>query len=374
MYYLFLNFDGYDSLIVELGTTTRRRNSFSTESQLNILDCELRALINSVRLFLAALGAAIGCWMPLASSHAQSNTYPDRPIRLVIPFPPGSATDVVARQIAPKMSEYLVQNIVIDNRVGASGVIGATAVAKAAADGYILLFGTAPTNAIAQSWNKNLPYDAVKDFVAVAGLTTAPYVLAVTSTLPIRSVKELIAYAKSKPGELNYASSGNGTGVHLAGVFFGAKAGLDIRHVPYNAVGPMNADLASGVVHMIFYPYQGLIPLIQAGKVHVLATTGAKRSVLLPEIPTLQEQGMADFSLASWQGIYAPVGTPSDRVNLLYEAIRKTMTDARVIASIAQTGNTVELSDPSEFAAFTRREIEKYRQIIQSSDALKATP
>jgi len=157
-------------------------------------------------------------------------------------------------------------------------------------------------------------------------------------------------------------------------VCFGTKAGLDIRHVPYNAVGPMNADLASGVVHMIFYPYQGLIPLIQAGKVHVLATTGAKRSVLLPEIPTLQEQGMADFSLASWQGIYAPFGTPSDRVNLLYEAIRKTMTDARVIASISQTGNTVELSDPSEFAAFTRREIDKYRQIIQSSDALKATP
>ena len=339
---------------------------------MNIPDLEFRARFTSARLILALLSAAIGCWMPAASSHAQSNTYPDRIIRLVVPFPPGSATDVVARQIAPKMAEYLGQNIVIDNRAGASGVIGATAVAKAAADGYTLLFGTAPTNAIAQSWNKNLPYDAVKDFVAVAGLTTAPYVLAVTSTLPVRSVKELIAYAKSKPGDLNYASTGNGTGVHLAGAFFSTKAGVDIKHVPYNAAGPMNADLASGVVQMIFYPHQGLIPLIQAGKVRVLATTGAKRSVLLPELPTLQEQGLADFSLASWQGIYAPAGTPSDRVNLLYEAIRKTMTDAKVTANIAQTGNTVELSDPVEFSAFTKREIEKYRQIIQSSDALKA--
>ena len=338
---------------------------------MNIADLERRARFTGARLFLAALVAISGCWMPVTSTHAQSSTYPDRPIRLVVPFPPGSATDVVARQIAPRLAEHLGQAIIVDNRAGASGVIGATAVARASADGYTLLFGTAPTNAIAQSWDKNLPYDAVKDFVAVAGLTTAPYVLAVTSTLPVRSVKELIAYAKSKPGELNYASSGNGTGVHLAGAFFGSKADVDIKHVPYNSVGPIHVDLASGVVHMIFYPYQGLLPLIQGGKVHVLATTGAKRSALLPEIPTLQEQGLADFALASWQGIYAPAGTPSERVTLLYEAIRKTMMDAKVTASIAQTGNTVELSDPVEFAAFTRREIEKYRQIIQSSDALK---
>ena len=215
---------------------------------MNIPDLETRARFTIARLFLVALGGAGGCWMPAASTHAQSTTYPDRPIRLVVPFPAGSATDVVARQIAPKMAEYLGQNIIVDNRAGASGVIGATTVARATADGYTLLFGTAPTNAIAQSWDKNLPYDAVKDFVPVAGLTTAPYVLAVTSTLPVRSVKELIAYAKSKPGELNYASSGNGTGVHLAGAFFSTKAGVDIKHVPYNSVGPMNADLASGIV------------------------------------------------------------------------------------------------------------------------------
>ena len=342
------------------------------ERRLSIPDGRYRATLTAVRQGAVALAIAVAHWLPATTSHAQQPAYPDRPIRLIVPFAAGSATDVVARQIAPRMAENLGQSIVVDNRAGASGVIGATAVAKAPADGYTLLFGTAPTNAIAQSWDKNLPYDAVKDFVAVAGLTTAPYVLAVTSTLPVRSVKELIAYAKSRPGELNFASTGNGTGVHLAGTFFGSKAGVDIKHVPYNGAGPMNVDLASGVVHMIFYPYQGLLPLIQAGKVHVLATTGAKRLPLLPDVPTLQEQGLADFSLASWQGIYAPAGTPADRVNLLYEAIRKTMTDPKVTASIAQTGNAIELSDPAEFAAFTRREIEKYRQIIQGSEALKA--
>ncbi len=270
------------------------------------------------------------------------------------------------------MAEHIGQGIVIENRAGGSGVIGATAVAKAAADGYTLLFGTAPTNAIAQSWDKNLPYDALNDFVAVAGITTTPYVLAITSSLPANSVRELIAYAKSRPGELNYASSGNGTGVHLAGAFFSNRAGVDIKHIPYNSAGPMSADLGSGVVQMIFYPHQGLLPLIQTGKVRVLATTGAKRSALLPDLPTLQEQGLADFALASWQGIYVPAGTPSDRVNLLYEAIRKTMTDGKIVASIASSGNSVELLDPSEFAAFTKREIERYRQIIQSSGLNKA--
>lgn len=331
------------------------------------------ARVVNPQLFAFALCLAIGC-LPAFSGYAQSSAYPERPIRLVVPFPPGSATDVVARQIGPKMAEHIGQGIIIENRAGGSGVIGATAVAKASADGYTLLFGTAPTNAIAQSWDKNLPYDALKDFVAVAGLTTAPYVFAITSTLPAHSVKELIAYAKSRPGELNYASSGNGTGVHLAGVFFGTRAGIDIKHIPYNAVGPMSADLGSGVVHMIFYPHQGLLPLIQTGKVRVLATTGAKRSALMPDVPTLQEQGLADFALASWQGIYAPAGTPSDRVNLLYDAIRKTMTDAKVAASIALSGNTVELSDPLEFAAFTKREVERYRQIIQSSGVFKSTP
>lgn len=318
-----------------------------------------------------AICVAMGC-LPAVSGHAQSSAYPERPIRLIVPFPPGSATDVVARQVGPKIAEHIGQSIVIENRAGGSGVIGATAVAKASPDGYTLLFGTAPTNAIAQSWDKNLPYDTLNDFVAVAGLTTTPYVLAITSALPANSVKELIAYAKSRPGELNYASSGNGTGVHLAGAFFSSRAGIDIKHIPYNSVGPMSADLGSGVVQMIFYPHQGLLPLIQTGKVRILATTGAKRSALLPDLPTLQEQGLADFALASWQGIYVPTGTLSDRVNLLYEAIRKTMTDPKLVASIASSGNTVELLDPSEFAAFTRREVERYRQIIQSSGVIKA--
>lgn len=304
---------------------------------------------------------------------AQTGNFPDKPIRMIVPFPAASATDVVARQIVPKMAEYLGQGVVIENRVGASGVIGATAVAKAAPDGYTLLFGTAPTNAIAQSWEKNLPYDAAKDFAAVALLTTAPYTLAVSATLPVRSVQELVAYAKARPGELNYASSGNGTGVHLAGAFFGTRAGVDVKHVPYNNAGQMNADLASGTVHMIFYPYQGLLPLLQTGRARALAVTGAKRAPSLPDLPTLQEQGVAGYALASWQGIYAPAGTPADRINTLYESLRKTMTNAQVVANITQTGNAVELADPAEFRAFTLREIERYRQIIQSSDALRTS-
>ena len=311
--------------------------------------------------------AALCCPTYALAQPAPASTYPDRPIRLIVPFGAGSATDVIARQVTPKISELLGRQVVVDNRAGASGTIGATAVAKAPADGYTLLLGTVPTNAIAPSLDKNLPYDAVKDFAAVARIATSPYVLAVSATVPVHSVTELIAYAKARPGDLNYASTGNGTGTQLAAAFFNSRAGLNIKHIPYNGIGPLSTDLSSGTVHMIFYPYQGLLPLIQSGKVRVLATTGAKRSPSTPDLPTMVEQGMSDFTVGAWQGIYAPAGTPADRIQLLYNAIRKAMADPQVAASVTKAGNDIELADPVEFTAFTQREIERYRQIIQMS-------
>jgi tripartite-type tricarboxylate transporter receptor subunit TctC len=332
------------------------------------------------RVCLLAAGvfaAALSVVRPLAAAEMAQNPlpdgYPDHAIRLVVPFPAGSAADVVARQIAPKLSEYLGQSLVVENRAGASGVIGAAFVAKAHADGYTLLFGTAPTNAIAPSWERKLPYDAERDFTAVAGVSTTPYVLGVSTTLPVKSVQELIAYGKRHPGELNYASTGNGTGVHLAGAFFAAKTGVSMKHVPYNGFGQLSSDLGSGTVQVIFYPYQGLLPLMQAGKLRVLASTGAKRTPELQQLPTLEETGLSDFALASWQGIYAPAGTSPDRVQFLYEAIRRTLSDPGVAANIAKTGNTVEILDPQRFAEFTKREIERYRRIVQASNPAKAT-
>lgn len=318
-------------------------------------------------LLLLVLALGFGHAVPSSAQSSSGSGYPNRPIRLVVPYGAGSAADGAARQVTPKISEVLGQQIVIDNRAGASGTIGANLVAKSSADGYTILLGTVPSNAIAPSLDKGLPYDPVKDLAAIALFISYPYVLTVSTTLPVRSVKELIAYAKSKPGALNYGSTGNGTGVQLAGAMFNSKAGVNITHIPYNVVGQLLTDLASGSTQIIFYPYQGLLPVIQSGKVRVLATTGAKRSPSMPDFPTMAEQGVPDYSITAWMGINAPAGTPTDRIRVLHNAIRKAMLDPKVAASMNGAGYDVDLMDPAEFTEFTKREVVRYRQIIQES-------
>ena len=309
--------------------------------------------------------------MPLAialgvagSTTLHAADYPHRPIRLVVPFAAGSNIDGTARQIAPKFAEILGQQIVVDNRGGAGGTIGATLVAKSQADGYTLLMGNAPTHGMAPHLYQNLAYDPIKDFTPIGRIDSASFALAVSTTVPVQSVMELVKYAKARPGQLNYASSGNGTTAHLSGTLFNNKAGLDIRHIPYNNVPQAFVDIASGAVAMMFYPYQPLMPLLQTNKVRLLATTGLKRAAYLPDVPTVMEAGIADFSAIAWHGFYAPAGTAKAVVDTIYAALAKTMAEPKVIASLGATGIDIDLAPPREFAAFTRAEIERYRHLI----------
>jgi tripartite-type tricarboxylate transporter receptor subunit TctC len=313
------------------------------------------------------IAASLALLATVVASPAWGASYPDRPIRLVVPFNAGSNIDGTARQVAPRVSDQLGQPIVIDNRGGASGTIGAMLVANAAADGYTILMGNAPTHGLAPNVIKKLGYDPVKDFSPICRIASSAYVLAVSATIPVNSVKELIAYAKSKPGQLNYASTGNGTGVHLAGAFFNNKAGVDVKHIPYNNIAQLLGDISTGTVAMIFYPYQPLTPVVQSGKVRLLATTGAKRPSYLPQLPTMIESGMPGFAISAWHGFYAPAGTPASHVQVLYEAIRTAMMDPRLAASLAASGTEVDLASPAEFAAFTKGEVERYRQLIMLS-------
>ena len=308
--------------------------------------------------------SAVAAVLFLANGATPAAQYPERPIRLVVPFAAGSNVDGNARQIAPKLSEFLGQQVVIDNRGGASGTIGATLVARAPADGYTILMGNAPTHGLAPTIYKNLAYDPIKDFAPIGRVATAAYVLAVSAALPVKSVPDLIAYAKARPGQLNYASTGSGTGVHLAGAFFNYKAGVDIKHVPYNSVPQAFVDVSSGAVAIMFYPYLPLMPLVQTGKARLLATSGTKRASYLPDLPTVTEAGLSGFVFFAWHGFYGPAGMPKPSVDVFYHAMTKAVSDPRVAASLLATGVEVDLIPAKEFAAFTKAEIERYRQII----------
>ena len=309
-------------------------------------------------LLFAGVGLTAGCEAVIAAE------YPNRPLRMVVPFAAGSNIDGTARQIMPKFSEILGQQVVVDNRGGAGGTIGATLVARAQTDGYTLLMGNAPTHGMAPHLYKNLAYDPIKDFTPVGRVDSASFVLAVSAGLPVQSVADLVKYARARPGVLNYASSGNGTTAHLSGTLFNNKAGVDIRHIPYNNVPQAFVDIASGAVSMMFYPYQPLMPLLQTGKARLLATTGVKRATYLPDVPTVIEAGIADFSAIAWHGFYAPAGTSPRIVDTIYAALVKTMADGKVMAGLAATGIDIDLAPPREFAAFTKAEVERYRLLI----------
>jgi tripartite-type tricarboxylate transporter receptor subunit TctC len=316
----------------------------------------------------------IRCSVALASAAllatpAIAADYPNRPVRLVVPFAAGSNIDGTARQISPKFSELLGQQVVVDNRGGAGGTIGAALVAKSQPDGYTILMGNAPTHGMAPHLYKNLAYDPIKDFTPVGRIDTASFVLAVSATLPVQSVAELVAYAKARPGALNYASSGNGTTAHLSGTLFNNKAGVDLKHIPYNSVPQALVDLSSGAVAIMFYPYQALMPLVQTNKVRMLATTGQKRASYLPALPTVMEAGIPEFVALAWHGIYAPAGTPKAIADTIYAALAKTMVDPKVVASLVATGIDVDLAPAPEFAVFTKQEVDRYRLLIALSGA-----
>ena len=312
-------------------------------------------------LIAAFLGAAI----PAAQfAAAQSETYPARPVRLVVAFPPGGSVDVVARLVAPRLSESLSQPVVIDNRSGASGNIGTELAARAKPDGYTLLIHTIPFVANAHLYSP-LPYDPLADFAPVALLSSSPSVLVVHPLVPARSVGELLQLAKSKPGALNYSAAGAGTNPHIAGELFNMLGGVDIVAIQYKGGGPALVAALGGEIGISFPNISEAVPHVSAGRLRALGVTGAKRSAALPEVPTIAESGVRGYEFVTWHGMLAPRGTPSEIVALLNEKLRAILRSPELSARLAQMGLDVIASTPEEFSAHLKKEIEKWGRLIR---------
>lgn len=319
------------------------------------------------RLIFAVLGILGSCLF--AGWPALAQNYPDRSIKIVVPFPAGGPTDVAARLVAQNISASLGQPVVIENRAGAGGTLGAKAVASAEPDGYTLLFGSTSSLAIAPAIYKTLDYDPVKDFAPIATVSDAPFILVTTSGFPATSLKELIAYAKANPGKMNYASAGNGTPPHLTGEMFKAATGTDIFHVPYKGGAPAVTDVIAGQVQMTFETTSVLLPLVKEGKLKALAVTSARRRPELPEIPSMIESGFPDFLSNSWTGVVAPAGTPANVVAKLNAAINAGLTSEATKASFAKLGLDAKVGSPENFASLIVNEKKKWAGIVKLSGA-----
>jgi tripartite-type tricarboxylate transporter receptor subunit TctC len=303
----------------------------------------------------------------LFSLGAAAQTYPAKPVRMIVGFAPGGGTDVVARVISQKLSEWYGQQVVVENRAGATGTIGADLVAKSAPDGYTLIMGHVNSHAIAPSMFKKLPYDAVRDFATVAYVGYVPNVLVVHPSVPARSMKELIALAKSKPGALNYASSGTGSTQHLAGEMFKQLAKVDIVHVPYKGSGQAIGDLLAGTVTMNFDTMPPVIDHIKGGRLRALAISTPRRIAQLPDVPTFAEEGMSGFDVTNWYGVMAPAGTPREIVNKLNADINKAMQVPEVRARLEQVGTQMREGSAADFESFLKAEVAKYAKLVKDA-------
>ena len=315
---------------------------------------------------LAGIAAAIA-----TSSFAQGGEWPAaKPITYVVPFTPGGSTDVVGRTVAEKLAASLKQSVVVDNRPGQGGGIGAAYVAKAPADGYTLLGGTISTHAINASLYKNLPYDPVKDFEPVALVAFLPNVLLVDPNAGVNNVQELIALLKKDPKRRTFASSGNGTSTHLAGEMLADLIGVPLTHVPYKGTPPAMIDVSAGQVTFMFDQMTAALPLLQAGKLKLLAVTTARRIALSPNTPTMIESGVAGFEMSSWQAIYAPKGTPRPVVQRLAKEIQQALKQPDVQDKLGkQMGMEIVGGGPEELAALMAREIPRWAALVKKSGA-----
>ena len=301
-----------------------------------------------------------------ASLASQAQTWPERPVRLVVPFPAGGATDLVARVIAQRVSKDIGQHLVVDNKAGAGGTIGSAEAAKAAADGYTLLLTTSSTHAISPHLMPRLPDDPIRDFTPVAHLADAASVVLVTPSLPVKTVAELIVYAKKRPGQLNYASSGNGTIVHLTTEAFKAQAGVFITHVPYKGTALAIPDVIAGNVQLLIDAIPSGMPHVKSGRLRALAVTGDKRSALAPELPTLAESGLPGFSSVTWFGLYAPRGMKPELVARVHEAFEKAAHAPEVIESLAKLGvEPSPIGSSDKFAAMVAADSQRWARIIR---------
>lgn len=305
--------------------------------------------------------------LALLASAAIGQDYPTKPIRVISPLAPGGATDIAARLIAEHAGKLLGQPMVVENIAGAGGTIGSNVVARAAPDGYTLLMGTNGTLGVAPAVYSKLPYDSDTAFAPITLATEQQFVLVVNPTLPVKSLEELIAQAKRAPGSLNYGSAGNGSGPHLAMVLLERLAGIEMSHVPYKSTGPMVQALLAGDIQVGMPDIVGALPYIQAGRLRPLAVSRTSRSVMLQDVPTVQESGFAPFDVMSWVGVLAPAGTPPAIIEKLNKAISAALRVPEVQQRLATFDSNIRTTTPQEFAAFIRAERKKWKEAVDTA-------
>jgi tripartite-type tricarboxylate transporter receptor subunit TctC len=311
----------------------------------------------------------LGLAFALVASHSVGQTWPAKPIKWIVPFAPGGTTDILARTIGEKLATALGQPVIIENKPGAGGGLGADFVAKAAPDGYTILGGTISTNAINASLYKNLPYDPVKDFIPITLIARVPNMLVVNNDVPAKSVAELIVLMKANPGKYTFASSGNGTSQHLSGELFKSVAGVDMQHIPYKGSPPALQDVMGGSVTMTFDNITTAWPLAKGGKLRALGVTTAKRSPAAPDVPTLAEAGLSGYEIGSWQGVFAPAGTPPPIVARLNAEIVKIINMPDVKEKLLVLGAEPVGNSSEEFTTFVKAEVVKWGDVVKKSGA-----
>jgi tripartite-type tricarboxylate transporter receptor subunit TctC len=325
----------------------------------------IRHFLDSARLLLGASAVAL----LVSATGAGAQEYPDRPVHVVVPFPPGGGADILARTIMPRVAQALGKPIIIDNKPGAGGNVGAEFVAHAAPDGYTLLYGTNGTHAINASLYRNLRFDPVRDFIPVSRMTTIAAMLIVNPQFPATTVEELIRHAKANPGKVNFASAGNGTTSHLAGELFKTMAGIDIVHVPYRGGALAVTDLISGQVQMMIDVMPNALPLARDGRARGIAVSTAARYPGAPEYPTIAESGLPGFEASAWDGIFVPAGTPAPIVARLNAAIREALEDPQIAEALRARGAQPSPTSPEAFARHIADSSEKWARAVRASGA-----
>ena len=306
-------------------------------------------------------------WLSGALTAAMAQGYPAKPVRWVVPFPPGGSADIMGRMIGQDLAKTLGQQVVIENRAGASAIVGSDYVAKSPPDGYTLLQANVSQMTIHPGLYPKLPYDPLKDFAPVTVLGVVTSVVVVTPALPVKTIQELIALARKRPGQLNFTSSGAGASTHLTGELLKQRAGIAMTHINYKGSGPALTDVMAGFVEIMFENLPSALPFIQSGKLKVLAVTGKERSPVLPAVPTLAESGFPGFDMVSWQALVAPAATPKPVIDRLHADLVRVLTSAQMKEKLFGLGTEVVANTPEQFAQYIREETSKWSKIVREA-------
>ncbi len=317
--------------------------------------------------WLALLAAVLAYFADAASVHAISHTYPTKPLRLIVPYPPGGGSDVMGRAIAERLSQQLGYQVIVDNRGGASTVIGADLAARAAADGYTLLIGTITTLATNPNLRAKLPYDPIRSFDPISLLASQPYYVVVNPCVPARSLKDLVAYAQARPGELHFGSPGVGSGSHLTGELFNSMAGTKLVHVGYKGAGPALIDVVSGQTSVMFATLATVHPMVQTGKLVLIAVTTLKRTRAMPDVPTVAQSGVPGFSMRSWNGLLGPRGMPKPVIQKLNAEVLAGLNSADFTKRLLAIGFEPDPTSPEGFTEFIKQELALHARIVKTA-------